>query len=116
QGDGSINQSQHAGTDNTVEELQPREIVILLERLIELLNDSGMSESQKKSAIRNTEAAKDVVLEENPDKVFGASALERVVKLIKGAEETIDAGNSFVSKVSPVLSKLLPWFGVALSL
>ena len=116
QGDGNFQQSQSIGTGAPAEELEPAQVIALLEKLTELLESSDIPDEQKKSAIRNIEAAKDVAHEEEPDKSFGASALQRLMKLVKSAEETLDAGTSFASKAKPILVQLLPWFGIALGL
>ena len=114
--DGNVSQLQQVGTIDSAEQLQPSEVIALLEELSEILSSADIPKAQKDIAMRNVGSAMDVANEEEPDKDFGAKALKRVINLIKSAEETIDAGTGFVSKAKPVLEKLLPWFGLALTL
>ena len=90
-------------------------VVELIAQLEELFNSSDLPKKYKEKAIRHLENAKEVAQEDKPDKDFAAKSLQRATKVLKEAGATVDAGTSLWSKVQPIISRLLPWLGVAAS-
>lgn len=109
----NTSQSQQIGDSATDRPLTSDDVVVLLDEIETLLKGASISEDKKTKAIRGIECAKDEAREDNPDKEFAASNLQRVTKVLKGAGETVDAGTSLWEKVKPVLESLSPWLGVA---
>ncbi|MEA5472339.1 hypothetical protein [Spirulina sp. 06S082] len=75
----------------------------------------SLKEEKTVKAIKHLETAKEEVQEEEPDKDFAAKSLQRATKVLKEAGETVEAGTDLWQKVQPIITKLLPWLGVAAS-
>lgn len=112
----NVNQSQQVGQSNLSEQLQPADVVELLEQLTEILSNSSLPNEQKNRAMRGIETAKDEATEEEPDKEYAGKGLERAAKVLKTANEALGEGTNLWEKAEPILKKLLPYFGVALSI
>lgn len=111
----NVNQTQNISPGELEESLTPTNVVELIAQLEELFNSSDLSKKYKEKAIRHLDSAKEVAQEEHPDKDFVAKSLQRATKVLKEAGETVDAGTTLWSKVQPIISRLLPWLGVAAS-
>lgn len=110
-----INQKQQIRTDESSETLTREDVVELIAQLENLFRDSGLPEAQAVKAIKHLEAAKEEAQDEKPDKEFAAKSLQRATKVLKEAGETVEAGNTLWQKVQPLITRLLPWLGVAAS-
>ncbi|NET39367.1 MAG: hypothetical protein F6K19_46605 [Cyanothece sp. SIO1E1] len=91
--------------------LQPAEVVSLLAQLEALLQDANLVESQKKKAVRYLQAAQ----EEEPNTDYAATSLRQATKVFKDASATVEAGQGLWNQMQPIITKLLPWLGVAAS-
>lgn len=111
----NANQNQSIGTSESSKPLTQADVVKLIAQLEELFRSSGLPEKQKDDAIKYLKSAKDEAQEEKPDKDFAAKNLQRATKVLKNASETVEAGTSLWKKVQPIITKLLPWLGVAAS-
>jgi len=113
--DMNVTQNQQIGTSESSKPLTQADVVELIAQLEELFQSSGLPEAQTAKAIKHLEAAKEEVQEKEPDKDFAAKNLQRATKVLKEAGETVEAGTSLWKKVQPIITKLLPWLGVAAS-
>ena len=111
--DMNVTQNQQIGTSESSKTLTQADVVELIIQLEELFRSSGLPEAQTAKAIKHLESAKEEAQEENPDKDFAAKNLQRATKVLKEAGETVEAGTSLWKKVQPIITKLLPWLGVA---
>ncbi len=109
----NVNQTQSISQGELEESLTPANVVELIAQLEELFESSDLPKEYKEKAIRHLESTKEVVQEDKPDKDFAAKSLQRATKVLKEAGATVDAGTSLWSKIQPILSRLLPWLGVA---
>ena len=109
----NVTQSQRIGTSESSQPLTQANVVELIAQLEELFRSSDLPEEKTAKAIKHLEAAKEEVQEEEPDKEFTAKNLQRATKVLKEAGETVEAGTSLWKKVQPIITKLLPWLGVA---
>ncbi|MEO0841102.1 MAG: hypothetical protein AAF063_19630 [Cyanobacteria bacterium J06643_5] len=113
--DMNVTQNQQIGTSESSKALTQKDVVELIAQLEELFRSSDLPPAQTTKAIKHLEAAKEEVQEKEPDKDFAAKNLQRATKVLKSAGETVEAGTSLWKKVQPIITKLLPWFGVAAS-
>lgn len=111
----AVNQSQQTIEGLTESPLTAIEVADMLKYLKDLLQSSDLSPKQKDKAIRSIEAVSDEVKAEEPDKEFAVKSLQRATKVLKDADETLEAGTSIWEKVKPVLEAISPWFSVATS-
>ena len=111
----NANQVQDISQGELEKSLTSADVVKLIVQLEELFNSSDLPKKYKEKAIRHLENAKEVAQEDKPDKDFAAKSLQRATKVLKEAGATVDAGTSLWSKVQPIISRLLPWLGVAAS-
>lgn len=111
--DMNVTQNQQIGASESSKPLTQTDVVELIAQLEELFRSSGLPEAQTAKAIKHLEAAKEEAKEEKPDKDFAAKNLQRATKVLKSAGETVEAGTSLWKKVQPIITRLLPWFGVA---
>lgn len=111
--DMSVTQNQQIGTSESSKPLTQTDVVELIAQLEELFRSSDLPPGQTAKAIKHLEAAKGEAKEEKPDKDFAAKNLQRATKVFKEAGETVEAGTSLWKKVQPIITKLLPWLGVA---
>ena len=116
QAQGNINQSQQIGSENVNNQLQPSEVVALLDQLRDLLDRSNLPEDQKKKAIVGIETAKCEAEEEEPDNDHAGKGLARVIKALKSGNEVLSEGTSLWERAEPILRKVLPYFGIVLTL
>ena len=91
------------------------DVVIQLETIERLIQNSHLPKTQKILVVRHIEVAKDEARRESPEKTFAANSLKRAAAVLKRADETVSAGHGVFHKVKPVIESLLPWFGVAKS-
>ncbi len=111
--DMNVTQNQQIGASESSKPLTQADVVELIAQLEELFRSSGLPEAQTAKAIKHLETAKEEAKEEKPDKDFAAKNLQRATKVLKEAGETVEAGTSLWKKVQPIITKLLPWLGVA---
>lgn len=111
----NINQSQQVGTENSAQQLQPSDVVALLDQLKAYIDSSNLPADQKERAMLGVATAKNEATEEEPDKDFAGKGLGRTVKTLKQANEVLTEGSSLWEKAEPILRKVLPWFGLAIS-
>ena len=95
--------------------LTAQEVTATLQQIEQLLHVSQLEAGQKRKATRYVEAAKEAVLEDTPDKQYVAVSLEQATKVFKEASATVEAGQGLWEKVKPLITKILPWLGVAAS-
>ena len=91
------------------------DVVATLQEIIGLLNDSQLSTEQKRKATRYVEAAKEAVTDDEPDKQYVAGSLQQATKVFKEASTAVAAGQGLWDKVKPLVTKLVPYLGVAAS-
>ncbi|NEQ50643.1 MAG: hypothetical protein F6K11_11000 [Leptolyngbya sp. SIO3F4] len=91
------------------------EIVATLQEIVQLLNDSQLGAEQKRKATRYVEAAKEAVTDDEPDKRYVAGSLQQATKIFKEASTTVEAGQGLWDRVKPLVTKLIPYLGVAVS-
>ena len=108
---GDINVGQEGGEPA----LTPADIVALIVQIEGLLQGSSLPEDQKAKAVQHLSTVKDEVQAAEPDKDFAAKSLQRATRVFKDASETVTAGQGLWQTVKPILSKLGPWLGVAIS-
>lgn len=111
----NVTQSQQIGEGFADKPLTPAEVATLLDQIKELLQGSNLPAAEKEKAIRSVETAKDEVQADEPDKAFAAKSLQRATKVLKEADETVEAGTHLWQKVKPILETVGPWLGVAAS-
>ena len=111
-GDLNVTQSQQIAQGDSSQEMGPSEVSSLLDELKDILRGSGLSDKEKKKAIRSIETAQDEVNAEEPDREFAAKNLQRATQVLKDAASTVEAGTTLWDKVQPILKGLLPWFKV----
>ena len=116
QAKGNINQSQQVVSENTIDQLQSFDVIALLEQLVALLDSSNLPEEQKKKAILGIETAKGEAQEKDPDNEYAGKGLERATKVLKSANEVLGESSSLWEKAETILKKVLPYFGIALSI
>jgi hypothetical protein len=116
QAQGHINQSLQVGSDNSAKQLQSSDIIALLDQLKALLESSNLTGEQKEKAVLGVATAKNEATEEEPDKDFAGKGLGRTIQTLKQANEALTEGSSLWDKAEPILRKVLPWFGLALSI
>lgn len=100
---------------NTEKVLATVDVVTSLAQIEELVRSSNLPDTQKNTAIRYIETAKEEAQHEEPEKNFAATSLQRATAVLKSADETVSAGQGLFGKVKPIIEGLLPWFGVARS-
>lgn len=111
--DMNVTQNQQIGTSESFKLLTQADVVELIAQLEKAFLSSGLPEAQIAKAIKHLEAAREEVQEKEPDKDFAAKNLQRATKVLKEAGETVEAGTSLWKKVQPIITKLMPWLGVA---
>ena len=111
--DMNVTQNQQIGTSESSKPLTQKEVVELIAQLEEIFCSSDLPPAQTAKAIKHLEAAKEEAQEKEPDKDFAAKNLQRATKVLKEAGETVKAGTSLWNKVQPIITRLLPWLGVA---
>lgn len=108
-----LTQTQQNHQGGSEKQLTSADAVKLLSQLEELLKGSALPEAQKEKAIKHLETAKEEAKEEEPDKEYAAKSLQKVAKILKGADETVNAGQGLWKKAVPIVTNLLPWLGIA---
>ncbi len=111
--DMNVTQNQQIGTSESPKPLTQTDVVELIAQIEELFRSSDLPPAQTTKAIKHLETAKEEAREEKPDKDFAAKNLQRATKVLKEAGETVEAGTTLWKKVKPIITKLLPWLGVA---
>ncbi|MBD2358563.1 hypothetical protein H6G41_28805 [Tolypothrix sp. FACHB-123] len=109
----SATQNQQINQGDNEKSLAQADVVELIAQLEELFRNSELPEAQSSKAIKHLEAAKEEVQEKEPDKDFAAKNLQKATKVLKEANEAVTAGANIWEKVQPIITKLLPWLGVA---
>jgi hypothetical protein len=89
------------------------EVIEMLVKVQEIIQDSALSEIDKKKATTFLDAAKAEAEAEEPNKGLVAGNLERVTKTLKAADEALGTGASLVEKVAPTVKAIAPWLGKA---
>jgi hypothetical protein len=89
------------------------EVLELIAQIETLLDGSNLAEQQKQKVLKHLDSVKEEAKEEDPDKDFAAKSLQRATKVLKGASETVDAGSGLWESIETVVTKLIPWLGVA---
>ncbi|MBO3457792.1 hypothetical protein G7B40_021740 [Aetokthonos hydrillicola Thurmond2011] len=106
-------QNQHLNQAESEKLLTQEDLVQLISQIEELFGISGLPETQIKKSLKHIESAKEEVQEKEPDKDFVAKNLQKAMKALKDTNETVEAGTNLWEKVQPIITKLLPWLGVA---
>jgi len=109
----SATQNQQINQNESQKPLNQVDVVELIAQLEELFRISGLPEAQTTKSIKHLEAAKEEVQEKEPDKDFAAKNLQKAMKALKETDETVEAGTNLWERVQPIITKLLPWLGVA---
>jgi hypothetical protein len=108
----SSQQIMTGGGDNNSTPTQ-LEVIEMLVKLQEIIQNSAISETYRKKATTFLDAAKAEAEAEEPDKGLVSGNLERVTKTLKTADETLGAGASLMAKASPIVKAIAPWLGKA---
>ncbi len=109
----NVTQNQQIGTSEFSKPLTQADVVELIAQLEELFRSSDLPKVQTAKALKHLEVAKEEAQEKEPDKDFAAKSLQRATKVLKEAGETVEAGTGLWKKVQTIITKLLPWLGVA---
>lgn len=88
-------------------------VISLLDQIESLLRQSSLPDRQKNQALAHLQSAKEEAEAQEPDQMFAAKSLQKTSKILKEANETVEAGKGIWNTVAPILQKLLPWLGVA---
>ena len=91
------------------------DVIAILQEITQLLQSSQLSSDQKKKASRYLDAAKEAVSDDEPDKQYVAGSLQQATKVFREASTTVEAGQGLWEKTKPLVTKLLPYLGVAAS-
>ena len=91
------------------------ELIELLNRLSALFQESGLSEVQIEKALIRIEAAKEEVIEAEPDKEFVAKSIQRSLKVIQEGDISVEATKNLLSRTQSTLRQLSRWLGVSSS-
>ncbi len=110
-----VNQTQNISQGGSEDSLTTSNMVELIAQLEEIFSSSDLPGKYKEKAIEHLESFKEEAQEDNPDKEFAAKSLQRATKVLKEAGNTVDAGTNLWSKIQPIISRLAPWLGVAVS-
>lgn len=110
-----LTQTSQAGSEDS-EVATTKDVSTLIEDLEQLLDASTLGADQKKKAVRYLQAAKEAVVEEQPDKQYVAVSLNQATKVLKDAGATVEAGTGLWQKAQPLITKILPWLGTAAGL
>lgn len=102
------------GADSNKQDLQPKDVVSILNELKTLLNTTNLSPAEKQTSMISVELAQQEVEKESPNKSFVAELLKRAIQFSNNATDAIDAGNGFWEKAKPIIEKLLPYLGIGL--
>ncbi|PPT10390.1 hypothetical protein CKA32_005367 [Geitlerinema sp. FC II] len=86
------------------QDLSVAEIVDILDKLVEIVRSSELTEADKQKAVSRLHSAKAEAAEENPDKGNIAGNLRRVVESAKSVKATYDL-------LHPFLDPLAQWLG-----
>jgi hypothetical protein len=95
--------------------LTPTEVVALINELAAVLRQANLPVAATDKALKHLDVAREEAQAPGPDKEFTAKSLQRATTVLKNAGETVDAGTGLWTKVEPIVSKLVPWLGVAVS-
>ena len=109
----NVTQNQQIGTSEFSKPLTQADVVELIAQLEELFRSSDLPKVQTAKALKHLEVAKEEAQEKKADKDFAAKSLQRATKVLKEAGETVEAGTGLWKKVQSIITKLLPWLGVA---
>ena len=114
-GDLTANQTQNITSNQSSGTLTSTDVIELIAELEELFINSELSKIDREKALLHLKSVREEALLEEPDKDFAAKNLQRATKVLKQAGETVEAGTNLWSKLKPIINKLAPWFGVAVS-
>lgn len=103
------------GADSSKQDLQPEDVVAILNELKALLSATDIPPEEKQMSVMSVELAQKEAQKEKPNKSFIAELLKRVTQVSKDATDVIDAGSGFWEKAKPIIEKLLPYLGIGLT-
>lgn len=110
-GEGNIAVTQIQSLDSSNEELSVQEMVQLLEKVENLVQDEQLSKTEKVKILRYLGAAQEEMQEEEPNKELIGSTLKRMTDSIKLTDEALSAGQGLWKRVQPMLIPLAGWLG-----
>ncbi|NJM64559.1 MAG: hypothetical protein HC851_02255 [Acaryochloris sp. RU_4_1] len=111
----TANLQQQVDQGQAEQPLMPNEVVALINELAVVLRQANLPAAETDKALKHLDVAREETEAPEPDKEFAAKSLQRATTVLKNAGETVDAGTGLWNKVEPIVSKLLPWLGVAAS-
>ena len=91
------------------------ELIELLNRLSVLFQESGLSKVQIEKALIRIEAAKEEVMEAEPDKEFVAKSIQRSLKVIQEGDISTEATRKLLRSTQRIFTQLSRWLGVSSS-
>ncbi len=109
----NLSQNQQLVKGEPEKQVSTAEVIELVAQIETLLHGTNLAEEQKQKVLKHLGSVKEEAKDEKPDKDFAAKNLQRVTTVLKGASETVDAGSGLWEKVQAVVTKLIPWLGVA---
>lgn len=109
----NLSQNQQIVQGKPEKQLSTAEVLELVAQIETLLGSSSLAKEQKQKVLKHLDSVKEEAKDEEPDKDFAAKSLQRATKVLKDASETVDAGSGLWERVQSIVTKLLPWFGVA---
>lgn len=109
----NLSQNQQIVQGESEKQLSTAEVLELVAQVETLLHNSNLAEEQKQKVFKHLDSVKEEAKDEEPDKDFAAKSLQRATKILKGASETVDAGSGLWERIQTVVTKLIPWLGVA---
>lgn len=112
QAGGNVTQTQHLHQGNSERQPTVPEVVELIAQMERLIKTAALPDDQKNKATTHLAAAQEAAQETEPDKDYAAKSLQKAIKILKDANESVEAGQGLWNKVTPILQQLLPWLGV----
>lgn len=113
QAEGDLLQSQQLNQGVSDVHLTSEDVTNLIDQVTTLIQEANLPSAQKEKVIKHLHSVKEEAQEKEPDKDFATKNLQRAVKTLKEADEAVRVGQGLWDKISPLISKLLPWLGLA---
>jgi hypothetical protein len=107
----NIDQTLVEGNDASIPD--QAEAIDLVQQLAAIVQTLDLPDSEKQKAQRHLDMTREEMQQEEPDKPFALKNLQRATQVLNTASETVDAGEGLWQRVSDIVGRLAPWFGVA---
>nr|MDJ0716367.1 hypothetical protein [Prochloraceae cyanobacterium] len=98
-----------------IQDLSQQQIQDLFEQLKNTIASTQIPLKDSKNIKRDIEAIEGELVEDEPDREEVKYSLEGITRKINKLSKTVDAAKQLQEKVAPVLEKIAPWLGVAVT-